>query len=231
MIRKVNAAMNGHLALLGDSILDNGAYTEGGPDVVTHMRAVLPAGWRATLLALDGSLIGDLDGQLSDLPSDTTHIVVSVGGTNVLMNLDILRLRVRSEPEAPVKLGYRVALFERAYRVAIDRVVRLGKEMAVCTIYNANMDNETGAEALGFTTEEAAAALVILTTFNDAILRVAFEANLRVIELRLVCTEPAGYANAIEPSVQGGEKIARAIMRSLGLASPAADHSRVYSRK
>jgi len=97
--------MNGHLALLGDSILDNGAYTEGGPDVVTHMRAVLPAGWRATLLALDGSLIGDLDGQLSDLPSDTTHIVVSVGGNNVLMNLDILRLRVRSEPEAPVKLG------------------------------------------------------------------------------------------------------------------------------
>jgi len=223
--------MNGHLALLGDSILDNGAYTEGGPDVVTHMRAVLPAGWRATLLALDGSLIGDLDGQLSDLPSDTTHIVVSVGGNNVLMNLDILRLRVRSEPEAPVKLGYRVALFERAYRVAIDRVVRLGKEMAVCTIYNANLDNETGAEALGFTTEEAAAALVILTTFNDAILRVAFEANLRVIELRLVCTEPAGYANAIEPSVQGGEKIAGAIMRSLGLASPAADHSRVYSRK
>jgi len=115
--------------------------------------------------------------------------------------------------------------------VAIDRVVRLGKEMAVCTIYNANLDNETGAEALGFTTEEAAAALVILTTFNDAILRVAFEANLRVIELRLVCTEPAGYANAIEPSVQGGEKIARAIMRSLGLASPAADHSRVYSPK
>ncbi len=64
--------MNGHVALLGDSILDNGPYTEGGPDVVTHVRGMLPAGWRATLLALDGSLIADLDGQLSDLPADAT---------------------------------------------------------------------------------------------------------------------------------------------------------------
>jgi hypothetical protein len=28
-----------HLILLGDSILDNAAYTEGGPDVVTQLRA------------------------------------------------------------------------------------------------------------------------------------------------------------------------------------------------
>ena len=173
--------MNGHIALLGDSILDNGAYNDGGPDVVTHVRAMLPDGWRAALLALDGSLIADLEGQLSDLPADTNHIVVSIGGNNVLMNLEILRLRVRSEPEA-----------------------------------------------LGFSGEEAAAALVILTTFNDAILRVAFEARLRVIELRLVCTEPADYANAIEASVLGGEKIARAITRALGLAVPTAEAGRIY---
>jgi hypothetical protein len=81
---------------------------------------------------------------------------------------------------------------------------------------------------MGFSTEEAAAALVMLTTFNDVILRVAFEEKLRVIELRLVCTEPADYANTIEPSVRGGQKIARAIVRSLGLATPSADPSRVY---
>ena len=220
--------MNGHVALLGDSILDNGAYTSGGPDVVTHLRGMLPAGWRATLLALDGSLIEDLEGQLSGLPPDTTHAVVSVGGNNVVMDLDILKLRVRSEPEALVKLGQRVAVFERAYRRAINRVLRLARETAVCTIYTANLDTEAGAVAMGFTGEEAAAALVMLTTFNDVILRVAFEANLRVIELRLVCTEPADYANTIEPSIQGGEKIARAIVRSLGLATPSADSSRVY---
>lgn len=220
--------MNGHVVLLGDSILDNGAYTEGGPDVVAHLRGMLPAGWRATLLALDGSLIGDLEGQLSGLPQDTTHVVVSVGGNNVVMDLDILRSRVRSEPEALVNLGYRVALFERAYRAAINRVLSPRREMVICTIYNASLDTDAGAEALGFSIEEAAAALVMLTTFNDVILRVAFEANLRVIELRLVCTEPADYANAIEPSVRGGEKIARAIIRSFGLAPPAGEPSRVY---
>jgi hypothetical protein len=26
----------GHIALLGDSMFDNGAYTRGAPDVVTH---------------------------------------------------------------------------------------------------------------------------------------------------------------------------------------------------
>jgi hypothetical protein len=220
--------MNGHLALLGDSILDNGAYTEGGPDVTAHVRDMLPGGWRATLLALDGSLIGDLDGQLSDLPPDTTHVVVSMGGNNVLMNLDILRFRVRSEPEALMKLGQRVAVFGRTYRTAIERVVSLGKEMSVCTIYNANLDTKEGAEAMGFSTEEAAAALVILTAFNDAILRVAFAARLRVIELRLVCTEPADYANTIEPSVRGGEKIARAIIRSFGLAAPSVEPTRIF---
>jgi hypothetical protein len=220
--------MKGHVALLGDSILDNGAYTEGGPDVATHVRRMLPAGWQATLLALDGSLIGDLDGQLSDLPSDTTHVVVSVGGNNLLMNLEILRLRVRSASEALMKLGQTAAAFEGAYRKAIHRVQGLGREMAVCTIYRASLDTEAGASAMGFSPEEAAAALVALTTFNDAILRVAFEAKLRVVELRLVCTEPADYANTIEPSVRGGQKIARAIIRAFGLAPPPGDPSRVY---
>jgi hypothetical protein len=35
--------MNGHVALLGDSILDNIAYTSGGPDVVTQLQSMLPS--------------------------------------------------------------------------------------------------------------------------------------------------------------------------------------------
>ena len=87
----------------------------------------------------------------------------------------------------------------------------------VCTIYNGNLSGQEGA-----------AARVALMAFNDVILRVAFESKLQVIDLRLVCTEPADYANPIEPSSRGGEKIARAIMRSLGLAAAASDPSRVY---
>jgi hypothetical protein len=45
-----------HVVLLGDSIFDNSRYTRGEPDVVTHLRGVLPAGAQATLLAVDGTV-------------------------------------------------------------------------------------------------------------------------------------------------------------------------------
>jgi hypothetical protein len=209
--------MNGHLALLGDSILDNGAYTSGGPDVVSQLTSMLPAGWRASLLAVDGAMMGGLAHQLYGLPVDVSHVVVSIGGNDVLQSLDVLRLKVKYSLEAFLSLGKRTAGFERGYRAAIDQVLRLGLWTTVCTIYDGNL-----------TGEEGAASRVALTAFNDVILRVAFEWRLPVIDLRLVCTEPADYANPIEPSSRGGEKIARAIVRSLGLATPTADPSRVY---
>ena len=47
--------MSNHVVLLGDSILDNGAYVPGKPAVIDQVRGELPAGWTATLLAVDGS--------------------------------------------------------------------------------------------------------------------------------------------------------------------------------
>ena len=57
----------GQVVLLGDSIFDNGAYTSGGPDVITQLRALIPKGWRATLLAVDGDRIDDVSRRLSRL--------------------------------------------------------------------------------------------------------------------------------------------------------------------
>ena len=51
---------------------------------------------------------------------------------------------------------------------------------------------------------------------SERIIRAAFESSVPLIDLRLVCSEPGDYANPIEPSVQGGAKIARAIERVLG---------------
>lgn len=39
--------MSHHITLLGDSIFDNAACTEGDPDVVTHLRSLLEAPWKA----------------------------------------------------------------------------------------------------------------------------------------------------------------------------------------
>lgn len=209
--------MNGHIGLLGDSILDNGAYTEAGPDVVTQLTGMLPPGWAASLLAVDGAMMGDLGHQLYRLPEDVTHVVVSIGGNDVLQSLDVLRLKTKFSWEALLTLGKRAQGFERGYRLAIEGVRQLGLPTTICTIYNGDLSGQEGA-----------AARVALMAFNDVILRLAFESNLPVIDLRLVCNEPEDYANPIEPSSHGGEKIARAIVRSLGLAAPPGEPSRVY---
>src|SRR5215467_9579226 len=73
-----------HLVLLGDSIFDNAEYTNGGPDVVSQVRRLLPPEWTTLLLAVDGSMTGNISDQVRQLPRDCTHLVLSVGGNNAL---------------------------------------------------------------------------------------------------------------------------------------------------
>jgi len=197
--------MSRHVALLGDSIFDNAAYTGREPDVVEHLRSILPSGWRASLLAVDGSVISDLSSQVREVPTDASHLVISVGGNDALMNSDLLTLPVDSTAEALELFHRRVWTFEANYRSAVAEVLELGRPTTLCTIYNGNLPDP----------EHARHARIVLAIFNDVILRAAFELSLPVIELRLVCNEPADYSNPIEPSGRGGHKIALAIARAL----------------
>jgi len=190
-----------HVVLLGDSIFDNGAYTGGGPDVVTQLRELLPAGWRATLGAVDGASTDDFATQLDALPDDATHVVVSLGGNDALGHTDLLDRRVHSSADVLSGLATAAERFEKRYRRVIGGVLAYRLPTTVCTIYNGNF-----AEA-----DFQRLASTALSVFNDAILRVAFEHRLDVIDLRLVCNAPADYANPIEPSSHGGQKIAQSI--------------------
>lgn len=201
-----------HVVLLGDSIFDNAAYTRGGPDVITQLRGVLPGGWRATLGAVDGATTHDMARQLRTLPSDVTHLVLSVGGNDALGHMELLDLRVRSSAEVLERLGAAAGEFETRYRRAVDALLEQRAPLVLCTIYNGNFPDA----------DFQRLASTALTVFNDVILRVAFERALAVIDLRLVCNEPADYANPIEPSSHGGAKIARAINGALAL--PPANH-------
>jgi hypothetical protein len=49
-----------HVALLGDSVFDNGAYIGSDPNVVRQTQHLLPANWFAVLLARDGAVISDI---------------------------------------------------------------------------------------------------------------------------------------------------------------------------
>src|SRR5215218_3210820 len=109
------AAMS-HAVLLGDSIFDNAAYVRGGPPVIQQLRSKLPGGWRATLLAVDGSVTQDVSGQLHKLPPDASHLVVSAGGNNALGHVDILGEGARSAAEVLAKLAGVGERFQRLYR-------------------------------------------------------------------------------------------------------------------
>ena len=194
-----------HVVLLGDSVFDNAAYVGGGPEVVSQLGERLPSGWRATLRAVDGSVIASVREQLGRLPDDATHLVVSAGGNDALGHLDLLGRGVRSMAEALAELAAVGHGFERDYRWMLEGVSGKGLPVAVCAVYYPNFP-EPGLQEL---------AVTALSVFNDALLRAAFGAGLPVIDLRLICNEAGDYANPIEPSSQGGEKIAAAIVRLL----------------
>ena len=118
------ATTGGHIVLLGDSIFANAAYTQGAPDVVTHLQRLLPAGSKAMLLARDGARLSELAGQLRRVPADASHLVISIGGNDLLQSADLLNLQLRSSDDALRAFASRVDAFEKASGdgIAADRL-------------------------------------------------------------------------------------------------------------
>ncbi len=196
--------------LLGDSIFDNAAYvTAGAPDVVRQVRQRLPYGSKATLAAVDGSKTRDVREQLRRLPADATHLVVSAGGNDALGSSDFLTTSARSTAEALLGLADIGDEFERGYLAMLAGVLARGLPTAICTVYYPRFP-EAVLQRM---------AVTALTVFNDCIIRAAFVHGLPLLDLRSICTEEGDYANPIEPSARGGEKIARAIVEAVEYGS------------
>ena len=203
----------GHVVLLGDSIFDNAAYVAGAPDVVRQLRAVLPHGWRATLLAVDGAVTSSVGRQLGSIPPDASLVVISVGGNDALGESSLLRDSVRTVGEAVMRLSQAQASFAADYEAMLEAVLAAQVSTALCTIYDCD-----------FPPPEDRLIRSALSLFNDVITRAAFARGLPLVDLRLTCNEADDYANPIEPSEQGGAKIAAAIA---ALATGAASGSLV----
>jgi hypothetical protein len=190
----------GHVILLGDSIFDNAAYVRGGPDVVRQLRSKLPPGWESTLLAVDGAVTGEVEAQLAALPEGASHIVVSAGGNDALGASFLLGRSVATVADALSLLETAQGRFASGYARMAQAVMAAGLPTAFCTIY------DTPPSAPDHRIVRTALAL-----FNDVITRTAFANGAGLVDLRLICDRDEDYANPIEPSVRGGDKIASAI--------------------
>ena len=192
-----------HIALLGDSVIDNKAYVGNGPDVLAQLQSIIPDNWQATKCAVDGAAVSDINQQLQSLPSDASHIVISVGGNDALRETGVLDAPARSVSDALLKLAAIRDRFEEEYRRMLDSVTTRQLPIVVCTIYDPRFPDAERRKigALG------------LSIINDRITREAFSRGLDLLDLRVMFDHDADFANAIEPSVQGGMKLAQAILR------------------
>src|SRR3974390_3705965 len=115
-----------HIVLLGDSIFDNASYTRGGPAVISQLEQLLPQGGRASLLARGGASTDEVASQLRRVPSDATHLVLSVGGNDALENLSVIDTPAHSTAQALGTLAGMSRGVEGEYRRAVAACQPLG---------------------------------------------------------------------------------------------------------
>jgi hypothetical protein len=208
-----------HIVLLGDSVFDNASYVKGGPDVIRQLQTKLPDGWRAALCAIDGSMVQDVKSQLSRLPPDATHLVVSAGGNDALNNVNILGEKAQSAADVLLRLADVADGFQERYREMLHHILNQRLPAAVCTVYYPRLPDPMLQRL----------AVTALAIFNDVIIREAFVAGVPLLDLRLICNHASDYANEIEPSVLGGEKVTEAILQLIVEHDFAKQRTEVFS--
>jgi len=111
-----------HVVLLGDSIFDNAAAAGHGLDVQSHLRQQLPAD-EVTLLAVDGAMIEHVPFQLVDFPFSVTHMVLSVGGNNLLQHTALGYTFAGTIGLALARMHDIVLEFEQAYLDLVQKLI------------------------------------------------------------------------------------------------------------
>lgn len=149
-------------------------------------------------------MMEDIGIQLRQVPEDASHLVLSVGGNDAMMQVDILTRPTDRVWDALTQLSYVVDMFEEQYRSCLGAVMGLDVPVATCTIYDGAFDVASG---------EQRVVSAALRVFNDAIIQASLDHGCSVIDLRRVCGERSDYANPIEPNAQGGGKIAETIFQ------------------
>ena len=207
-----------HIVLLGDSIFDNGSYVGYNElDVPNQLKSLVNNDCKVTNLAVDGHVTSHIATQLNNLPSDATHLFVSVGGNDALRHLSIFNETVDTIGDAFQKMYLIGENFQKAYSEMLDSVLVHKLPTTVCSVYYPRfiaqslnrvqlyLPQQVNAEQLQ---QRAVAAESI---FNDIIMFEVFKRNLPLIDLRVLCNEDEDFANPIEPSCIGGMKIAKTI--------------------
>jgi len=210
--------MGTHVILAGDSIFDNATYVPGEPCVTDQLRALFGEGSSVSMIAVDGDYVGDVWRQVRSLPEGATHILVSAGGNDALRHAHKLGNDYLTSEDLFKEWADIQAEFRREYQQMLEAVLALQLHTAICTIYDA-------VPVVG------AVEVTALSLFNDVITTEAIVRGVPIVDLRRVCVDPEDYSpiSPIEPSCQGGEKIAAALNRMLEQHNFSARRTVIYT--
>lgn len=191
-----------HITLLGDSVFANANYVAKDQDLIHQLEKLLGRKDACTLMARDGAMIPDIQQQLREMPLETTHMVISVGGNDALMSAGWLlnpqeQVRPKRVLDVLNALTRQREFFAAAYLEMVERCMSKKLPLVLCTIHHPVFEGRDQRHAV-----------MLLSLFNDSIISIATTHGLPVLDLRWLSSSRDDYANEIEPSAQGSTKTA-----------------------
>ena len=200
--------MNTQLVLLGDSIIDNKTYVlDGEFSVLEHIQSKSET--PVTQLALDGATTDDvISNQIKVIPFGTSHIVLSVGGNDLLNEIGFLMEDFKYTPNQVLKRCHTlIAPITQKYESIVSQLQTTSRaNLLLCTVYEGDLGRSDEYR------DVLDSSKTMVSSFNDIVYKTADKFDADVLELRHIFTSPEDYANPIEPSHIGGEKLAQEII-------------------
>lgn len=122
------------VSLLGDLIFDNENGAP-GQSVLEQINKNSKKNWTVELVAQENAGTRDIAKQCKRISKNTTHLIVSCGGTDALKHIDVIRKPVSNMLEAMESATMVRSEFQKNYRTMLSKLQKQGKNMAVCTIF------------------------------------------------------------------------------------------------
>lgn len=206
-IKRLGSIKKYNVSLLGDSIIDNKVYVgEGELSVTEHLQHNSSSNF--TMIAVDGDTTEDvLENQLDNLKEPVSHIVLSIGGNDLLQNLHLLQDETSGMKFALEKSSELIGEIQENYTKILEHLSNYDAKVLLCTVYEGDLKSDV------MLAQFDKAGQAMLKMHNDTVYYLASKFEVDVLELRNIFTNKEDYANPIEPSHIGGEKLAKAIIQ------------------
>ena len=179
--KRLESTKKHYVSLLGDSIIDNKVYVgQGELSVTEHLKHNSSSNF--TMIAVDGDTTEDvLDNQLDNLKEPVSHIVLSIGGNDLLQNLHLLQDETSGMKFALEKCSELIGEIQENYIKILERLLQYDAKVLLCTVYEGDLESDV------LLVEYDKAGQAMLKMHNDTVYYLASKFDVDVLELRNIC--------------------------------------------